>query len=151
MQTLDLSQATAAAQAGGLLSANLRADGDHFLIEFETRAGGPAVLATSNRRRPRAFRNPLRALEVIRALGLQTGRFSLEGWRPETAPANKPARPDRAAALRQAHAQAAAYEKWVRAQVQEALDDHTPALAHDEVKAAVQARIEALRKAKRDA
>ncbi len=58
MQTLDLSQATAAAQAGGLLSANLRADGDHFLIELETRAGGRRcwLPATDAARAPFAIR-----------------------------------------------------------------------------------------------
>ena len=70
MKTLDVSQATAAAQAGGVLNAILRADGGQFFIELETRTAGIAVLVTSNNRRPRAFRNPIKALEVIRELGL---------------------------------------------------------------------------------
>jgi hypothetical protein len=29
------------------------------------------------------FRNPVMALAIIRELGLQTDRFSLEAWRPD--------------------------------------------------------------------
>src|SRR5260370_27589097 len=86
---LDVSQATAAAHSGGVLSAILRAEGGSFFVELETRTAGVAVLVTSNNRRPRAFRNPVKALEVIRELGLQTGRFSLEAWRPGEADAER--------------------------------------------------------------
>jgi hypothetical protein len=82
MKTLDLSQAAAAAQSSGVLNAILRADGGQFCVELEIRTAGIAVLVTSNNRLTRAFRNPVKALEVIRDLGLQTGRFSLEAWRP---------------------------------------------------------------------
>jgi hypothetical protein len=43
-------------------------------------------------------------------------------------------RPDRSAALKRAH-KAAAYDKWFRAQVQEALDDSRPSIPHAEVSA----------------
>ncbi len=43
-------------------------------------------------------------------------------------------RPDRAAALKRAH-EAAAYDKWFRSQVQEALDDPRPGIPHAEVSA----------------
>jgi hypothetical protein len=129
MKTLDVSQATAAAQAGGVLSAILKAEGAAFYVELETRTAGTAVLVTSNNRRPRAFRNPVRALEVIRELGLQTGRFSLEAWRPDEVDFDRQSRPDRAEAMKATHASAAAYDKWVRQQVQEAIDDPRPAIA----------------------
>lgn len=149
MKTLDVSQATAAAQAGGVLSAILKAEGGAFYVELETRTAGVAVLVTSNNRRPRAFRNPVKALEVIRELGLQTGRFSLEAWRPDEVEFDRPGRPDRAEAMKQTHANAAAYDKWVRAQVREAIDDPRPAVAHEDVMKKAEARIEAMRKGKR--
>jgi hypothetical protein len=149
MKTLDVSQATAAAQAGGVLSAILKGEGGAFYVELETRTAGTAVLVTSNNRRPRAFRNPVKALEVIRELGLQTGRFSLEAWRPDEAEFDRAARPDRAEAMKQTHASAAAYDKWVREQVQEAIDDPRPTVAHDDVMKKAEARIEAMRKGKR--
>lgn len=91
------------------------------------------MLVTSNNRRPRAFRNPARALEVIRELDLQTGRFSLKAWRPDEVKLDRPARPDRAEAMKQTHANAAAYDMWVRAQVRETIDDPQPAVAHEDV------------------
>ena len=149
MKTLDVSQATAAAQAGGVLNAILRAEGGQFYVELETRTAGTAVLVTSNNRRPRAFRNPVKALEVIRDLGLQSGRFSLEAWRPAEADFERQSRPDRAEAMKQTHASAAAYDKWVREQVQEAIDDPRPTIAHEDVMSKANARIEAMRKGKR--
>jgi hypothetical protein len=133
MKTLDVSQATAAAQAGGVLNAVLRADGGQFFIELETRTAGTAVLVTSNNRRPRAFRNPIKALAVIRELGLQNGRFSLEAWRPDEAELERASRPDRAEAMKQTHSNAAAYEKWFREQVQESLGDSRPNVPHAQV------------------
>ncbi|MFM0140446.1 type II toxin-antitoxin system RelB family antitoxin [Caballeronia grimmiae] len=146
MKTLDVSQATAAAQSGGVLSAILRADGGQFFVELETRTAGIAVLVTSNNRRPRAFRNPVKALEVIRELGLQTGRFSLEAWRPDEAEFERPSRPDRAEAMKQTHSNAAAYEKWFREQVQESLDDPRPNVPHAQVQKEMAEKKAALRR-----
>lgn len=149
MKTLDVSQATAAAHAGGVLSAILKAEGGSFYVELETRTAGTAVLVTSNNRRPRAFRNPVKALAVIRELGLQTGRFSLEAWRPDQVEFERQSRPDRAEAMKHTHANAAAYDTWVRQQVQEAVDDPRPTIAHEDVMKKANARIEAMRKGKR--
>lgn len=146
MKTLDVSQATAAAKAGGVVNAILRADGGQFFIELETRSAGTAVLVTSNNRRPRAFRNPIKALEVIRELGLRNGRFSLEAWRPDEAELNRPSRPDRAEAMKQAHSNAAAYEKWFREQVQESLNDPRPNVSHAQVQKEMADKKAALRK-----
>jgi hypothetical protein len=148
MKTLDVSQATAAAHSGGVLSAILKADGGSFYVELETRTAGVAVLVTSNNRRPRAFRNPVKALEVIRELGLQTGRFSLEAWRPGEADLERPSRPDRAQALKRTHMNAA-YDNWVREQVQEVIDDPRPSIEHADVMQRAQARVQAMRKGKR--
>jgi hypothetical protein len=149
MKTLDVSQAAAAAQAGGVLSAILKAEGGAFYVELETRTAGTAVLVTSNNRRPRAFRNPAKALEVIRELGLQTGRFSLEAWRPGDVKFDRPARPDRAEAMKATHASAAAYDRWLREQVQVAIDDPRPTIAHEDVMKKAEARIAAMRKGRR--
>jgi hypothetical protein len=149
MKTLDVSQATAAAHAGGVLSAILKAEGGSFYVELETRTAGTAVLVTSNNRHPRAFRNPVKALEVIRELGLQTGRFSLEAWRPDEIGFDRQSRPDRAEAMKATHASAAAYDTWVRQQVQAAIDDPCPPIAHDDVMKKASARIEVMRKGKR--
>ena len=51
--------------------------------------------------------------------------------------------------MKATHASAAAYDKWVRQQVQEAIDDPRPPVAHDDVMKKAEARIEAMRKGKR--
>ena len=58
------------------------------------------------------------------------------------------ARPDRAAALKRAHA-AAAYDKWFRSHVLAALDDPRPSILHEEVSARwAKKRVELLKKVK---
>jgi hypothetical protein len=86
---------------------------------------------------------------VIRELGLQTGRFSLEAWRPDEVGFERQSRPDRAEAMKATHASAAAYDKWLREQVQEAIDDPRLTVAHEDVTKKAEARIEAMRKGKR--
>ncbi|MGF6482597.1 hypothetical protein OKW34_003264 [Paraburkholderia youngii] len=86
---------------------------------------------------------------MIRELGLQTGKFSLEAWRPDEVELDRHSRPDRAEAMKATHASAAAYDKWVREQVQDAIDDLRPTIAHDDVMKKADARIEAMRKGKR--
>jgi hypothetical protein len=149
MKTLDVSQATAAAHAGGVLSAILKAEGGSFYLKLETRTAGTAVLVTSNNRRPRAFRNPVKALEVIRELGLQTCRFSLEAWWPDEVEFERSSRPDRAQAMKATHASAAAYDKWVRAQIHESVDDPRLSIGHADVMKKANARIDGMRKGKR--
>lgn len=58
-------------------------------------------------------------------------------------------RTDTAARMKRAH-EAAAYDVWFRAQVQEALDDPAPSVAHAEVMADVQALINQARKKKKN-
>lgn len=97
----------------------------------------------------RAFRNPAKALEVICELGLQTGRFSLETWRPDEVDVDRQSRPDRAEAMNQTHANVAAYDAWVHGQIQEAIDDPRPSIEHSDVMKNAQARLKAMRKGKR--
>lgn len=74
-------------------------------------------------------------LETVAAYlkGIGIARFDVDvmGYDPERA---RRARPDRAAALKRAHA-AAAYDKWFRSRVQAALDDPRPSIPHEEVSA----------------
>ena len=54
-------------------------------------------------------------------------------------------RPYTTAALKNAHV-ATAYDKWLKAEVQEAIDDTSPSIPHEEVKQLFAAKREALRK-----
>jgi hypothetical protein len=116
MRPIDVSQVAAAIQSGGVISANLQGRGGSFYIEFETRTGFAELVTTNAPQKPRAFKNPLKALALVRELGLATGRFNIEGWRPEDAKLERQTRPDRSAALKEAH-QAAAYNAWLAKKV----------------------------------
>jgi hypothetical protein len=48
--------------------------------------------------------------------------------------------------MKRTHAGAAAYDKWLREQVQEAIDDPRPTIAHADVTNKANARIAAMRK-----
>jgi hypothetical protein len=129
-KTMDLSEATAAARAGGILSVTLRAQGASFYIELETRQGGFATLVTSNGRKPRAFRKPDKAFVVLRDMGLDTGRFTLNGWRPDEADFERRARPDKSAFLKEAFA--AGHDAWFRQAVLASVNDDGEIFRHED-------------------
>jgi hypothetical protein len=128
-KTMDLSEATAAARAGGILSVTLRGQGASFYIELETRQGGFATLVTSNGRKPRAFRKPEKAFVVLRDMGLDAGRFVLNGWRPDEADFERRARPDKSAFLKEAFA--AGHDAWFRQAVLDSLRDDGEIFGHE--------------------
>lgn len=141
MKSLDLKQATAAIESGGVLSAILKGKGIAFFIEFEMRTGS-AALVTANGRKPRAFRNPVKALELVRELGLPEGRFLLQDWRPEDAEFETARRrPERSIALKAAH-EAVKYNSWLQQKIDASLANPAPNRSHADAMAAAQAVID---------
>lgn len=138
MKTFTLSEARSAALSGGVLNANLKPTGSSFAIEFETR-NGVAVLIASVSKEVRHFANPIKAFEIIRDLGLQGGRFSLADWRPNEREFDRPARPDRALAMREAH-EAADIKRTLEARIKEADDPNTVWHDAEDVFAELEAR-----------
>ena len=139
MKKFTLSEARSAAQAGGVLNANLKPAGSAFAIEFET-LNGMAVLIASVSKEVRHFANPIKAFELIRDLGLEGGRFSLTEWRPNEREFDRASRPDRALALREAHA-AAEIERTLEARIKAANDPNTVWHDHDQMFDAIEASI----------
>ncbi len=131
MKTFTLSEARSAALSGGVLNANLKPTGSSFAIEFETR-NGVAVLIASVSKEVRHFANPIKAFEIIRDLGLQGGRFSVADWRPNEREFDRPARPDRALAMREAH-EAADIKRTLEARIKLADDPNTVWHDHDQM------------------
>lgn len=131
MKTFTIDQVRSAVASGGVLSANLRPVGSMFALEFETR-NGTAMLIAAVSKQVRRFGNPAKAFEIVRDLGLEGGRYSVAQWRPDERETDRPTRPDKSATLKAAH-EAAAYDKWFRGQVQEAIDDPRPSVPHDQV------------------
>jgi len=131
MKTFTLSEARSAALSGGVLNANLKPTGSSFAIEFETR-NGVAILIASVSKEVRHFSNPIKAFEIIRDLGLQGGRFFLADWRPNEREFNRPARPDRALAMREAH-EAADIKRTLEARIKKAASPNAIWHDHDQM------------------
>ena len=155
MQTLNLEQLKVTTLAGGVTGITLRGDGAAFVISIQTQRG-EAVMVT-NRKQPRRFADPRKALQLLRGLGLNECRINATNWQSERLAADKVSRPDRSLALKAAHdaAQADAdYDRWFHARVQASLDgiaDGSNLLLTDEEvvarRAALRTRLEATRAA----
>jgi len=147
--SFDLSQASAAVKAGGVLSAILRADKGSFYIELETREAGVAELVTSNGRERRSFRDPGQALKVVRELGVATGRFALEEWDTRAPKAKAWDRPDQSAHMKEKHQRAdhdAEFEADVLQALAEADDPNTQFIPHEQVMARLDAKLAEIQK-----
>lgn len=98
-----------------------------------------AVLAKARSSEPRRFASLAAALNVLRDVGITVGKFDASEWNPTK---REPAKriENRGQALRKAH-EAAAYNEWLAAEIQEAIDDPRPSLPHDEVMSRMDARI----------
>lgn len=129
MKTFTIEQARSAASAGGVLSANLKPMGSMFALEFETR-NGPAMLIAAVSKQVRRFGNPVKAFEIVRDLGLEGGHFSVAQWRPNEREFDRPARPDKSAALKAAHA-AVGLQRTLESRINSA--DAPGAIWHDAI------------------
>lgn len=151
MPTLTLEQLRTATEAGGVSGVTLQARGGEFFLRITTKNNTDALLARARSTEPRAFSNPVLAITLLRKLGIVLGTFDLSQWNPDLKAITR-ARPDRAAAMKQAH-EAVEHDKWFRAQIaqglKEADDPATEWVPHEVVKqdmkiqrAALLARIE---------
>lgn len=139
MESMTIEQLRAANDAGGVSGVTLKGQGGAFLVQIATRSGATALLAKARSSEPRRFGNPIAALNVLRDVGITIGRFDASAWNPdekEEAPGNR----GRAEAMRNAH-EAAAYTKWLAAEIQQSIDDPRPNIPHDEVMGRMDARI----------
>lgn len=87
-------------------------------------------LAAQRSQQIRIFRKLETLVDYLKSLGIL--RFDVDAmhYEPKSSDTNK--RPDRSAALKAAH-HAAAYDKWLKAEIQEAIDDTSPTIPHEQV------------------
>jgi hypothetical protein len=144
---MTLEQLRAAASAGGVVGVTLKGEGGGFFLQIATRSGQDAVLSKARSVQPRRFGNPTSALIVLRGLGIAVAQLDATRWNPDQKDRSQ-SRENRAQAMREAH-KAAAYTKWMAAEIQESIDDPRPSIPHDEVMAEMDADIAALPAVKR--
>jgi hypothetical protein len=144
MQTLSLDQLRAASQAGGITSVTLKAEGAAFVVVFATRNGDDGLLVTTRARQPRRFNDLRKAMVLLREMGIASMQVDATHWNPDEAVAGTP-RPDRSEALKRAH-EAAAHDRWFRAQLEEALreadEPGAVSIPHEQVMAEMEAAID---------
>jgi len=143
MQSMTLEQLRTASEAGGVAGVTLKGQGGAFLVQIATRNGSEAVLSKARSTEPRRFGNPAAALNVLRDVGITIGQFDASDWNPAQREPVERSSDSRAQALRKAH-EAAAYNEWLAAEIQDAIDDPRPNIPHEEVMAEMDADIAAL-------
>lgn len=139
MQSMTIEQLRAASKAGGVSGVTLKGQGGVFLVQIDTRSGSGALLSKARSTEPRRFGNPLSALNVLREIGITVGQFDASEYDP-TDKEQDPGNRGRSNAMREAH-EAAAYNQWLAAEIQGAIDDPRPSVSHDEVMARMEGRI----------
>lgn len=147
MQSMTLEQLRATANAGGVTGVTLKGQGGGFFVEIATRSGHDAVLSKARTTEPRRFGNPTSALNVLRDVGIAIVQLDATNWNPDEKDMSR-SRQSRAEAMREAH-EAAAYNQWLAAEIQESIDDPRPNISHDEVMTEMDADIAASMKKER--
>ena len=114
MHNITLDQLRTMQSAGGVQAVTLSGDGGAFCLRAETRRGAEATLITQ-KGHPRRFRQVNKAVALLREMGIYDVRLELRHWNPEQAELERPARPDRAEAMKQVHQDAELVEASVTA------------------------------------
>jgi hypothetical protein len=135
--TIDHTTLIRLAEAGLVQTAHVigHAGGWSLLVQYGTTE---CALAAQRSRQVRNFRKLETLVDYLKGVGI--ARFVVDAGNYDARSVTATRRPDRAAALKDVHA-AAAYTKWLKAEVQEALDDTGPTLPHDEAMRLVRAAI----------
>jgi hypothetical protein len=136
-ETIDHATLIKLAEAGVVRSAHVvgQSGGWGILVKYGMTE---RALAAQRSHQVRIFRKFETLVEYLKGVGIP--RFDVDAVNYDPHSTTTARRPDRAAAMKDAHA-AAAYTKWLKAEVQEALDDTSPTVPHDEAMRLVRAAI----------
>lgn len=141
-ETIDHATFTKLAEAGAVRSAHVvgQPGGWGIVVKYGMTE---AALAAQRSQQVRIFRKFETLVGYLKGVGIvhfdvDAVNFDADGLPTRT-------RPDTTATLKKAHA-AAAYDKWLMAEVQEAIDDTSPSIPHAEVKEHFAGKRETLRK-----
>lgn len=136
-ETIDHATLTKLAEAGVVHSAHVvgQDGGWRILVKYGMTE---RALAAQRSHQVRIFRKLETLVDYLKGVGIP--RFDVDAVNYDSNSITAVKRPDRAAAMKDAHA-AAAYTKWLKAEVQEAIDDSSPTIAHDEAMRRVRAAL----------
>lgn len=140
-ETIDQKTLSQLVEAGAVRAAHVVGHGNGWAIA--AKYGLTERFLAAQRGDVRVFRKLETLVNFLRDLGIS--RFDVDAAGYDPASIERTTRPDRSAALKEAHA-ARAYDKWFREQVQQAIDDPRPRIPHAEVQQRMEAKKTALRK-----
>ncbi|NHZ84112.1 hypothetical protein F2P44_33380 [Massilia sp. CCM 8695] len=140
-ETIDHTTFTKLAEAGAVRSAHIvgQPGGWGILVKYGMTE---RALAAQRSQQVRIFRKFETLVGYLKGVGIV--RFDVDAVNFDADSLTR-TRPDTTATLKKAHA-AAAYDKWLKEEVQEAIDDTRPSIPNDEVKNHFAGKREALRK-----
>jgi hypothetical protein len=126
-ETIDHTTLSKLAEAGVVRSAHVvgQDGGWSVLVKYGMTE---RALAAQRSQQVRIFRKLETLVDYLKGVGIPRFDVDTENYSNSSATHK---RPDRAAAMKEAH-QAAAYTKWLKAEIQEAIDDTGPTIPHDE-------------------
>lgn len=145
-ETIDHTTLSRLAEAGAVHSAHIvgQNGGWGILVKYGMTE---RALAAQRSHQVRIFRKFETLVRYLKGIGIARFDVDAVNYDPDTLKATRN-RPDRSEAMKSAH-EAAAYNKWLKAEVQEAIDDTSPTIPHDAVMRDVRAVIANARAAKR--
>ena len=142
-ETIDHTTLRRLAEAGAVRSAHIigQSGGWGVLVKFGMTE---RTLAAQRSHQVRIFRKLETLVNYLKGVGI--ARFEVDAENYDSVSVTH-RRPDRSKAMKEAH-EAAAYNNWIKAEVQEAIDDTSPTIPHNEVMNDVRAIIANTRAAK---
>lgn len=140
-ETIDHATLTKLAEGGAVRSVRVvgQPGGWGILVKYGTTE---RALAAQRSQQVRLFRKFETLVGYLKGVGV--ARYEVDAVNWDAASPTARTRPDTSAAMKKAH-EAAAYDKWLKAEVQEAIDDTSPTIPHDEVARNVRAAIKGVR------
>ncbi|ACC76529.1 hypothetical protein VOI32_32900 [Paraburkholderia caribensis] len=140
-ETIDQKTLSQLVEAGAVRAAHVVGHGNGWTISAHY--GRSERFLAAKRGDVRVFRKLETLVSFLRDMGISHFDVDAAGYDPQTA--GRVTRPDRSAALKEAHA-ARAYDRWFREQVRESLDDPRPNVPHAQVQQEMAEKKAALRR-----
>lgn len=142
-ETIDHTTLTRLAEAGAVRSAHVvgQAGGWGILVKYGMTE---RALAAQRSHQVRIFRKFETLVSYLKGVGIARFDVDAANFDADSLKTTR-SRPDQSEALKRAH-EAAAHSKWLKEQVQAAIDDPRPSIEHDQVMKNLDAKLEGLRK-----
>ena len=136
-ETIDHSTLAKLTEAGVVRSAHVigQAGGWGVMVKYGM---AERALAAQRSQQVRVFKKLETLVEYLKGVGI--ARFDVDSVNFSTDSLTSAKRPDRAEAMKEAH-KAAAYTKWLKAEIQEAIDDTSQTVPHNEAMRQIRAAI----------